>query len=134
MLRSRVSLIAATAAFLLLAAAGCSEDKELRIEKISPKEGAPSGDEVVRIYGNGFQQGQARNVQVYFGTSPAAKVSIVSDDEIAVHTPGSGGAEKTVDILIVFDDGMEKRVKDAYTYKEPTRLDVGDLVGEEKKR
>lgn len=130
MLRSRVPVLAAAAAFMLLAAAGCSEDKELRIEKISPKEGPPFGDEVVHIYGNGFQQGQAKNVQIFFDDTPASKVSIVSDDEIAVRTP-SGAEGDTVDILILFEDGGEKRIKDAYTYKAAERLNVNDLVGKD---
>ncbi len=114
------------AAGLLGAFTGCSEDTQLRVTGIEPKEGDAAGGSYVRVLGNRFTKDGARSAKVYFGDRLAAPPSFRSDGEMVVQAPG-GEVGKTVDVLIIFEPGGEKRVAKAFTYVEYKPRTVDDI-------
>lgn len=121
---------------LLLALVGCSEDTKFKVTGIEPNTGAFEGGTRVKIKGNRFTKDGALKATVYFGKGgvehmkSADVLGFQGDDTLLVKTPGGEIGEK-VDILIIFEGGKkgtaEITLKDAFTYVEEKKSDVGDL-------
>jgi len=113
----RIVLLAALV-FLSLGSAGCEDEKGLKIKSISPKTGPADGGGNVTIHGNGFKQGGALSVQVYFGDKLARFLSFDGDDKMLV-APPPGEVGVTVDVQVIFGDGREHKFPGAYSYIDP---------------
>jgi hypothetical protein len=121
---------------LLFAVAACSEDTKFKVTGIEPNTGAFEGGTRVKIKGNRFTKDGALKATVYFGKGgvehmkSADVLGFQGDDTLLVKTPGGEIGEK-VDVLIIFEGGKkgtaEITLKDAYTYVEEKKSDVGDL-------
>jgi hypothetical protein len=119
----------ALALVLVAAGSGCSEKKGLRITGIEPDRGTHNGATQVTIRGGGFQEGGAKGVKVYFGDQQARVIGFVGDDVLRVEAP-AGALNKTVDVLLVFDDSRNLTYEKAFTYTEDTtdQFNVDALV------
>ena len=114
---------------LALAAAACgSEDTKLKVTGIEPEKGDVNGGTYVRIKGNRFLADGARNAKVYFGSRQANVIRFASDSELIVEAPGGKAGEK-VDVLIIFEPGGEKKIKDGFEFieKDSGGMSVDDL-------
>ena len=114
---------------LAFAAAACgSEDTKLKVTGIEPEKGDVNGGTYVRIKGNRFLADGARNAKVYFGSRQANVIRFASDSELIVEAPGGKVGEK-VDVLIIFEPGGEKKIKDGFEFieKDATGMSVDDL-------
>lgn len=123
MRRSIVS--AALAALALLTS--CKEDTQLRVTALDPTTGDAMDETYVKISGNRFIKDGARSAKVYFGSKLAASPSFKSDSEMVVVAPPSGEPGKTVDVLIIFEPGGEKRLPSAFTYVERKKRTIDDI-------
>ena len=129
----RAAFAAAVTALLLAAGAGCSKKKGLRVTGIEPTSGPAAGNTTVTIHGNGFQEGGAKGVKVYFGDREARVLGFVGDDTLKVEAP-AGEVGKAVDVLVVFDDARSLPYEKAFTYTEATdQFNVDSLVEGDKK-
>ena len=121
----RVSLL------VLLAIAGVpacgSNDTTLRVTGLEPDKGDADGGSYVKIYGNAFVN-PVRVAKVFFGTRQGTVDRFASDSEMVVQAPG-GKAGETVDVLIIFEPGGEKKIPKAFTFveKNTTAPSVDDL-------
>ena len=117
-------------ALLVLALAACEEDTKLKVTGLEPTSGAFEGGTRVTIKGNRFTKDGQRQVSVWFGSGEAKKKADVlgfqGDSRLVVRAPGGQPNEKA-DILIVFEPGGEITLKNAFTYVEEKKADVGDL-------
>src|SRR5258706_15215818 len=102
---------------LCLLAAGCKEDKKLKVTGISPNKGDYEGGQLVLITGNRFTADGVRSVKVYFGGVPAQVLRFEGDDKLKVLAPG-GKVGDTVDIKFYFEPGGVLNVPKAFTYIE----------------
>jgi hypothetical protein len=93
-----------------------SNDTTLKVTGLDKDTGDAAGGTYVRIYGNGFIT-PVRSAKVYFGTRQAAAPRFASDTEMVVEAPG-GDVGKSVDVLIIFEPGGEKKLVNAFTFKE----------------
>lgn len=113
----RIVLLAALV-FLSVGSLGCDNEKGLKIKGISPKTGPADGGGSVTILGNGFKEGGALGVQVYFGDKKARFLRFDGDEKmLVVPPPGEVGLQ--VDVQVVFGDGREHKFPAAYTYIDP---------------
>ena len=123
-----------TGAFLLLGCllAGCGspEGGDIRIYRLDPNVGPTTGDQPVRIHGDGFRTDVGYTV--YFGPKRAPRVTIVDDSTMFVVTPPYDEAT-TVDLVIMADDGPAWKVHQAYTYQQ-VGGNVIEHLGESKKK
>jgi hypothetical protein len=117
-------LLAACLAGALLA--GCKNDGPLAVNRLDPVEGDYMGGSYVRIFGNRFTRDGARSAKIYFGSRPAAPPRFASDTEMVVVAPG-GKLGETVDVLIIFEPGGEKKIAKAFTFVEHKKATVEDL-------
>jgi hypothetical protein len=93
-----------------------SNDTTLKVTNIDKDTGDAAGGTYVRIYGNGFIN-PVRSAKVYFGSRQAAAPRFASDSEMVVEAPG-GNVNETVDVLIIFEPGGEKKLAKSFTFKE----------------
>jgi len=115
------------------AAAGCGGEEGLRITKIEPNNGTYLGGDTVTIFGSGFQAEGARDVIVYFGTNEGRVQAFEGDTKLRVTAP-SGDKGKTVDVTLIFGDARKFTYPKAYTFIEPSGIQVDDLVDKDKKK
>jgi hypothetical protein len=128
---------------LVLALAACSEDTKFKVTGIEPNQGAFEGGTRVKIKGNRFTKDGALKASVYFGKGgvehmkSADVLGFQGDDTLIVKTPGGEIGDK-VDVLIIFEGGKkgtaEITLKDAYTYVDEKKADVGDLKTKDDKK
>jgi hypothetical protein len=130
--RVRSAVYALVAVLALAFAAGCKEEKGLRITGIDPATGSHAGNTTVTINGSGFQEDGAKGVTVRFGDREGRVLGFVGDGQLKVETP-PGDAGKTVDVLVVFDDSKSLMVEKAYTYTDTTGSLSVDALGDDKK-
>jgi hypothetical protein len=124
----RVQTVFAGIALLsLVLMAGCEKKPGLRITGIEPKKGSANGGDLVTIKGSGFGEGGAMAVEVWFGGKKGRGVNIVGDNQIKVVTPAHE-ADKTVDVVLQFDDARSYTYKKAFLYLEPAGIKVDDLI------
>jgi hypothetical protein len=92
---------------------------------ISPTQGPTFGGNTVTITGTNFL---SSNTTVFFGTTPASNVLVVSDTTITVTAPP--GAMGTVDVRVVAPFGTTPIVPaDQYTYINVTPLPPSNFIG-----
>jgi IPT/TIG domain len=109
-----------------LALAGCKDDGPLSVKRIDPVEGDYMGGTYVRIFGNRFTRDGARSAKIYFGSRPSAPPRFASDTEMVVEAPG-GKIGETVDVLIIFEPGGEKKIAQGFTYVEHKKATIDDV-------
>lgn len=116
----------------LVVATGCDKDKKLRVASLSPDHGPPG--KKITIYGNGFQQGGMKRVEVFFGDYRADVRGYDGDDKLIVIAPSGPTLGKTVVVKVNFiGRGSVDHLR--YTYKlPPKRMTTKDLVGGKKKK
>lgn len=134
--KTLVSRVLALAVLLVfsIGAVGCDDEKGLKIKSISPKTGPADGGGSVTIHGNGFKEGGALGVKVYFGDKVARFLRFDGDDKMLV-VPPPGEIGQTVDVQVIFGDGREHKFPSAYAYIDPKEgFDVNALApGDEEK-
>jgi hypothetical protein len=101
-------------ALFLFACGG--NDGTLKVTGMDKDTGDANGETWVRIFGNGFTN-PVRSAKIYFGSRQAAAPRFASDTEMVVVAPG-GTVGETVDVLIIFEPGGEKKLQKAFTFKE----------------
>jgi len=101
---------------LMIGLAACSNKDGLEVH---PKRGPYLGGDQVRITGAQFKQ--TMGLKVYFGKA-VAKNPVIKEDVIIVEAPAGKNGE-TVDIEIVFDEATTFKIKQAYTYFDPTDIE-----------
>ena len=111
---------------LCLLAAGCKEDKKLKVTGISPNKGDYEGGQLVVVSGNRFTADGVRSVKVYFGGVPAQVLRFEGDDTLKVLAPG-GKVGDTVDVKFYFEPGGVLNVPKAYTFMEEHNSTVEDV-------
>lgn len=109
-----------------LALAGCKSDGPLSVNRIDPVEGDSNGGSLIHIYGNRFTKDGARSAKIYFGSRQASPPRFLSDTEMLVEVP-SGKTGDTVDLLIIFEPGGEKKFPRAFTYVEHKKATIDDI-------
>ena len=111
-----------------------SKDTTLEVTGLDRNEGDAAGGTYVRIYGNGFIT-PVRSAKVYFGSARSAPPRFASDSEMVVEAPG-GKPGETVDVLIIFEPGGEKKLTHAFTFKEKNNggMSVDDLTNQGDKK
>ena len=87
----------------------------LSVSGLEPTNGNADGGTYVVIRGESFTADGARNVKVYFGKTQASVVRFASDTELVVEAP-AGKAKQTVDVVLQFDPGGEKKLAKAFTF------------------
>ena len=87
----------------------------LRVTKIEPANGDADGGTYVKITGCDFIADGPRNAKVYFGARQGAVERFASDTEMVVEAPG-GKVGDTVDVLVIFEPGGERRLPRAFTF------------------
>ncbi len=92
-------------------------DNDLRITSLDPMQGRTGGAELVTIAGEGYQDG----MKVYFGSTLAAEVDVLSEYVVHVRTPAH--APGPVDLRIVRQDGAETVRLNAFKFKDAIRVD-----------
>jgi hypothetical protein len=92
----------------------------LTVTGIDPAIGDPAGGTYVKINGASFIADGARNVKVYFGSKQGSVIRFASDSELIVEAP-AGKAGETVDVLIIFEPGGEKKIVKAFTFEKPKK-------------
>ncbi len=118
------------AALLTLALGGiaCDKEKGLKIKSLSPKTGPADGAGSVTIHGNGFKEGGAMGVKIYFGDKKARFLRFEGDTKMLV-VPPPGELGQTVDVQVIFGDGREHKFSEAYSYIDPKAgFDVNALA------
>lgn len=93
--------------------AGCSNDGEMRVLDVDPKEGAAKGEQYVTIVGSNLRRDIGYTV--YFGTQRAEQVTILDSETLMVRTPGNNPAGP-VDIMIRADNGDAWRIHDGFEF------------------
>jgi hypothetical protein len=121
-----MALLLAACLLASLALAACKDDGPLSITRIDPNEGDFMGGSFIRIYGNRFTKDGARSAKIYFGSRQAPPPRFVSDTEMYVEAPG-GKLGETVDMLIIFEPGGEKKIPQAFTYVELKKGTIDDV-------
>jgi hypothetical protein len=114
-----------------LLAAGCKEDKKLKVTGINPKKGDYLGGQLVEVKGNRFTADGVRSVKVYFGGVQAQVLRFEGDDTLKIQAPG-GKIGETVDIKFYFEPGGVLLVPKAFTFIEEGAASVDDLHTGEK--
>lgn len=110
---------------------GCSGNDSLTIKKLSRSHGVP-GDKMT-IYGTGFQAKGRQDVRVFFGSKKAKVLGFKGSEQFTVDVPGGIDFGTTVDLKIIFEPGGVFTFEKAFTYVEPERASVDDLLGGDKK-
>lgn len=127
---------------LLFALAGCEEHNKLEVTGLEPNSGTYEGGTRVKIKGHRFTKDGALKATVYFGKGgvehmkSADVLGFQGDETLLVKTPGGVIGEK-VDVLIIFEGGKkpgEITLRDAFTYVDPKKADVGDLDTKDEKK
>lgn len=95
-------------------------ENDLRITSLDPVQGRTGGAELVTIAGEGYQDG----MKVYFGSTLAAEVDVLSEYVVHVRTPAH--APGPVDLRIVRQDGAESVRLNAFKFKDAIRVDTLD--------
>jgi hypothetical protein len=90
---------------------------KLAVTAIEPSLGDADGGTYVRIIGTRFIADGARNAKVYFGTRQGSIIRFASDTELIVQAPG-GKPKETVDVIVLFEPGGERRLTKAFTFVE----------------
>jgi hypothetical protein len=111
----RLSILPLVALLFAIVACG-SNDTTLKVTGMDKDSGDAEGGTYVRIYGNGFIN-PVRSAKVYFGSRPSAAPRFASDGEMVVEAPG-GKVGETVDVVIIFEPGGEKKLPKAFTFKD----------------
>jgi hypothetical protein len=92
----------------------------LSVTGVDPPNGDVTGGTYVKISGESFTNGGARNAKVYFGAKQGTVVRFASDTELIVEAP-AGKANETVDVKVVFDPGGEMTLPKAFTFGKPKK-------------
>lgn len=92
-----------------------AEVSGLTVFGIEPSMGDDQGGTYHRILGNGFVTPGPRTVKVYFGSRQGTVIRFANDDELIVESPG-GKTDETVDVLLIFEPGGERRIPRAFTF------------------
>jgi hypothetical protein len=92
----------------------------LKVESVEPPQGTTAGGEEITIVGGGFEPGKTQ-AEVRFGRKRAENVAIASTSKIKVVTPSS--EKGPVDVTVMFDDGHEFKISNAFRYVEPAQGD-----------
>lgn len=87
----------------------------LAVNEVEPANGDADGGTYVRLVGIGFTAEGPRNAKVYFGARQGTIVRFASDSELIVQAPG-GKVGETVDVLVIFDPGGERKLPQAFTF------------------
>jgi hypothetical protein len=117
---------------VLAGAAGCKEDKKLKVTGIHPGRGDYNGGQLVEVTGNRFQADGVRSVKVYFGSVPGTVLRFEGDKKLKIYAP-PGKVNETVDVKFYFEPGGVLTVPKAYTFIEPNSASVDDLDTSKKK-
>lgn len=126
--RSRLSLLAGTAAVAALVLSGCAAsaggadaagdagsglaeavaaDEVLSVDAIEPAVGALSGGTAVTISGDGFD-GDSAVTSVLFGSEPAASFEVTDDGTLTAVTPASFNfVVGDVPVVVALEDGSQ---------------------------
>ena len=99
----------------LFAACG-NTDTKLKVTGLDRDNGDVEGGTYVRVYGENFLN-PTRSAKVWFGHRQGTVIRFASDTELIVEAPG-GAPNETVDVLITFEPGGEKVLKNGFTFKE----------------
>lgn len=95
----------------------------LRIDDVQPNGGPLSGGTVVTIEGSGFDTADPDNVRVYFGSTEAENVNVLSSSKISVTSPLST-VTTLVDVTVENPSGQTATFTDGFFY-----ADSGDVDG-----
>ena len=87
----------------------------LGVTELSPAKGDAEGGTYVVIKGSEFLATGPRNAKVYFGSRQGTVVRFSSDRELIVQAPG-GKPNETVDVLVIFEPGGERKLSRAFTF------------------
>jgi len=87
----------------------------LVVTAIEPALGDADGGTYVRITGSHFISDGPRSAKVYFGERQGTVVRFASDTELIVEAP-PGVDGTTVDVLVLFDPGGQKKLLGAFTF------------------
>jgi hypothetical protein len=117
---------AAVGFLCLVAAAGCNEDKKLKVTGIHPNKGDYMGGQLVEVSGNRFSNDGVRSVKVYFGGAQAQVQRFEGDDKLYLTAPG-GKLNETVDVKFYFEPGGVLTVPKAFTFIEENQASIDDL-------
>lgn len=117
---------------VLAGAAGCKEDKKLKVTRIEPSRGDYNGGQLIEVSGNRFQADGVRSVKVYFGSVPGTVLRFEGDKKLKIYAP-PGKVNETVDVKFYFEPGGVLTVPKAYTFIEPNSASVDDLDTSKKK-
>ena len=125
---SKRLLLFAALLTLALGSIACDKEKGLKIKSLSPKTGPADGAGSVTIHGNGFKEGGAMGVKIYFGDKKARFLRFEGDTKMIV-VPPPGELGQTVDVQVIFGDGREHKFSEAYSYIDPKAgFDVNALA------
>ncbi len=125
---SKRLLLLAALLTLALGSIACDKEKGLKIKSLSPKTGPADGAGSVTIHGNGFKEGGAIGVRIYFGDKKARFLRFEGDTKMLV-VPPPGELGQTVDVQVIFADGREHTFSEAYSYIDPKAgFDVNALA------
>ena len=104
-----------------------SSDNKLKVTGLDRDNGDVEGGTYVRVYGENFLN-PTRSAKVWFGHRQGTVIRFASDTELIVEAPG-GAPNETVDVLITFEPGGEKVIKNGFTFKEKNEKspNVNDL-------
>ena len=97
----------------------------LTVAQVSPNRGPANGGTRVLITGTGFSA--AGNVSVSFGGAPAQRTRLLGLNQIETFTPAN--LRGTVDVTVQNPDGVSAKLKNGYTFDQPTASSIG-LSGE----
>jgi hypothetical protein len=108
-------IVSLSAMVLFLGAfAGCEKKGgPVSVERVEPDNGVTAGGDHITIFGGGFEPGKTQ-VDVKFGSRPAAQVSIGSSDKITVVTPP--GDKGPVDVTLMFNNGEALVLRAGFHY------------------
>jgi hypothetical protein len=105
----------AVLAVTVLGVSACSENKNLTVTGVDPKNGKFMGGDRVHIEGSGFTN---QGFTVYFGKKKAQNCMVESALRLLCDTP-AGTKGEVVDVVVSFDDSREATIKQAFTYIDP---------------
>jgi hypothetical protein len=114
-MKFRAFAILAVLATAVPGVAGCSENKNLTVTGVEPKNGKFMGGDRVHIEGSGFTN---QGFTVYFGKKKASNCMVESPARLLCDTP-AGVKGEVVDVLVQFDDSREATIKQAFTFIDP---------------
>jgi large repetitive protein len=108
-------IVSLSAVVLLLGSLAACEKKggPITIDRVEPENGVSAGGDHITIHGSGFEPGKTQ-VEVKFGTRPAAQVSIGASNKLTVVTPP--GDKGPVDVTLMFNNGEALVLRGGFHY------------------